>query len=214
MVPACSCKIQVSLKKARDPRLPRLPRYLAIEFFFFTSWKTPISISIWENLATGNNKSSRNLLKHLFGSSWAFFCDVTYGELIPIEIIRSSDKPIRQWRLAETGCWNLHKDHRATLGSIWCDEVMRFGNSWKTLSDKSFNSTQMSQSHEVLQATKFSSSNHGEEKMKIIAIKCWERPHGSKWFLSNLLEIHPAWSFGLSIFKIEIYWNATIHRKQ
>ena len=147
-------------------------------------------------------------------SSMGIFCDVTYGELIPIEIIRSSDKSIRQWRLAETGCWNLHKDYRATLGSIWCDEVMRFGNSWKTLSHKSFNSMQMSQSHEVLQATKFSSSNHGEEKMKIIAIKCWERPHGSKWFLSNLLEIHPAWSFGLSIFKIEIYWNATIYRKQ
>lgn len=29
--------------------------------------------------------------------------------------------------------------------------------------------------------------------------------HGSKWFLSHLLEIHPSWSFGLSIFKIEIY---------
>ena len=29
-------------------------------------------------------------------SSMGIFCDVTYGELIPIEIIRSSDKSIRQ----------------------------------------------------------------------------------------------------------------------
>lgn len=43
----------------------------------------------------------------------------------------------------------------------------------------------MSQSHEVLQATKFSSSNHGGGKMKIIALKCWEWP---LFHLQDLME--------------------------